>query len=316
MDLKDAATVHQLALQAEGRSLATQRRALTYQRRFLEYLDARQLPPALDQLNALNARQAVLWFQQRKVGARGGVVATAAFLEVLKTWAGFLEREGVFENSPLRRVKRVSVRRLERQPYTPTEVGAMLHACESSRQPERDRLLILLLLDTGARISEITGLHTGDVRTDTRTIRVLGKFNRERTIPFGKPDSPDGGPIFRALRAYLKVRERMVERNPQRAGDRLLLTLAAWPLSPEGGTNVIKRLGAAAGVAGAIPHRFRHTAASHYLTIFPGDEVGLRRLLGHVGPDSMRDYVHLSQTTISQRAGRASLSDSFLRGAR
>jgi integrase/recombinase XerD len=312
VDLYDAASYHQLALSAAGRSTATTRIYLLYQRRFLEYLEQRGIAPDLDALNPVNARQAVMWFQQRGQGKRGGEVATRYFLNVLKTWASFLETEGVWGDSPLRRVRRMKVRQLERQPYTRTEVNAMLQACETSRTPERDRLLLLLLLDTGARISELTGLDVQDVRADTRTVRVLGKGNRERTVPVGVPQHPDGGPLFRALRAYLKVRELRVKRSPERAGERLLLTVQGFPLTAEGGTDIVKRLGEEAGVDGAIPHRFRHLFCTVYLTKFPGDEIGLRRIVGHLSGDVLRDYTHLAQSELARRAGRVSPTHHWL----
>jgi site-specific recombinase XerD len=316
VDLYDAATIHSLSLEAQGRSPATIRLYKLYEQRFLEYLHDRGLPADLDQLSSLHVRQAVLWFQQRRVGKRGGQVATAAFLNTLKTWSNFLEHEEILPDSPLRRVRRVKIRKLERQPFTRAEINAMLHAADQSIMPERDRLLVLLLLESGARISEITGLHLADLRFPTRTVRVLGKGNRERTIPIGAPEQPDGGPVWRAYRAYLKVREHVAQRVPERAGDRLFLTQPGYPLTGPGGTAAIKRLGAAGGVDDALAHRLRHTAATHYLTIYPGDEVGLRRLLGHISNATMVDYVHLSQNIIAERAGRASLSASFLKEGR
>ena len=313
LDLFDASAYHLLALSTEGRSLATQRLYLIYEKRFLEFLATRQLPADLSALNPLNARQAVLWHQQRRLGTRDGVVATATFLDVLKTWAAFLAHEGIWEDSPLRRIRRVKVRRLERRPYTRAEVNAMLHACNASRTPERDRLLVLLLLESGARIGEATGLQLEDVRLDLRTVRVLGKGNKERTIPIGTPQQSDGGPLFRAYRAYLPVRDRQAQRWPERAAAHLLLTNNSFRLTAEGGTDVVKRLGDAAGVDGAIPHRFRHTLATIYLEKFPGDEVGLRRILGHVSAETMRDYVHLSSTVVAQRAGRVAPAQDWLR---
>ena len=315
VDLVDAVSYHQLALQAEGRSPATLRLYLLYQRRFLEYLDARRIPPTLEALNPLNVRQSVLWFQARQLGARQGAVATATFLATLKTWSNFLESEGVWSDSPLRRVRRVKVRQLEREPYTRQEVNAMLQAAQSSRAPERDRLLLLLLLETGARSAEIAGLHIADVSLERRSVRVLGKGNRERTVPVGLASQSDGGPLFRALRAYLAVRERQARRAPERVGEHLLLTAAGYPLTSEGVTNIVKRLGDAAGVAGAIPHRYRHTYATIFLTVYPGDELGLRRILGHVSDQVMRTYVHLSQQALAQRAGRVSPTQHWLRQA-
>jgi site-specific recombinase XerD len=313
VDLYDAASYHQLVLQTEGRSPATMRLYLLYEKRFIEFLEARKIPADLHALNAVNARQAVLWFQQHAHGKRGGQQATRMFLNVLKTWAGFLEREGVWEDSPLRKVRRVKTRHYERQPFTRTEVQAMLQAAGQSRMPERDTFLILLLLDTGARISEATGLRLGDVRLDTRSVRVLGKGNRERSIPIGSPQHSDGGPLFRAYRAYLKVRTTLAERSPDRADDRLFLTPSGYPLTATGGTDVIRRLGEAAGVVDATPHRLRHTMATQYLVAHVGDEMGLRRILGHLSHEMLETYVHLSQLELRQRMGQAPLSSSWLK---
>jgi integrase/recombinase XerD len=313
VDLVDAASYHQLVLNTEGRSPKTLRLYLIYEKRFLAFLEARGIPPVLEALNPLNARQALLWFQQRRVGTRDGEVAARMFLNVLKTWATFLAREGVWDDSPLQRVRRVKIRRLERKPYSRAEVNALLGACELSRTPARDRLLVHLLLDTGARISEAMGLCLADVDLDGRTIRVLGKGNRERTIPIGVSSVPDGGPLLRALRSYLKVREQLVRRHPGRDNDRLFLTLQGFPLTGDGGTDVVKRLGDVAGIDGAIPHRFRHTFASIYLTQYAGDEQGLRRILGHVSQEVLANYVHIAQQVIADRAGRMAPSQHWLR---
>lgn len=313
VDLYDAASYHQLALGAAGRSPATLRLYLLYQKRFLEFLASRQIAPTLEALSPLYTRQAVLWFQQRRLGQRGGASATAMFLNVLKTWSSFLEAEGIYVDSPLRRVQRVSVRKLERAPYTRAECNAILHACASSASPERDRALVEILLGSGARIGEVTGLRLSDVRFDQRTMRVVGKGNRERTVPLGDPEQPDGGSVWRAWRLYLKVRQARVERSPDRTRDHLFLTQAGYPLTAEGGADVIRRLGSAAGVEGAIPHRFRHTFCTVYLTRYPGDELGLRRIIGHISKVVLADYVHLATAEIARRAGRGSPTTAWLK---
>lgn len=160
-----------------------------------------------------------------------------------------------------------------------------------------------------------TGLRLEDVRLDLRTVRVMGKGSRERTIPIGSPQTSDGGPLFRAYRVYLRERESRAARSPERAGDRLFLTPSGYPLTAEGGTDAIRRLGDAAGVDNATPHRFRHTLATAWLTQWPGDEMGLRRVLGHTSKEVMAEYIHLSQQAIAQRAGRVAPTQNWLREA-
>ena len=106
-----------------------------------------------------------------------------------------------------------------------------------------------------------------------------------------------------ALRAYVKDRQAMLERYPLRATDRVFLTPQAFALTAEEGK--------IAGVANAIPHRARHTFATHYLTAFPGDEIGLRRIIGHASDEVLRDYVHLAQTTIAGRTAHASIVETM-----
>ena len=247
---------------------------LLYQRRFIEFLQVRHIPPQLEALNPLNARQAVLWFQQRQRGARDGAVATAMFLNVLKTWAGFLEREGVWSDSPLRRVRRVKVRKLERQPYTRAEVGAMLEACDRGQSPERDRLMVLLLMESGARIAEIIGLRWTTCASRRAPFACWARATVSAPFPSARRSSQMVARSFAPTARTSRCRERLVARTPERAGDRLLLTKAGFPLTPEGGGKVIKRLGEAAGVEGAIAHRFRHLFATVYLTTYPGRRDG------------------------------------------
>jgi site-specific recombinase XerD len=207
------------------------------------------------------------------------------------------------------------IRRLERQPFSRTEVQALVQTSSDGTFPTRDRLLLLLLLDTGARISEITSLTMNCVSLSERHIRVLGKGNRERTVPFGDGSVADGGPTMRALRAYLHVRDELLEQHPDRHTEVLLLDRRGYPIGRRAGTDIIRRLGNRAGVADAIPHRCRHTYITAYLTAHPGDEMGLRRLVGHLSRDVLADYTHLSQLAITERQQRASIL-SYLLGTK
>jgi hypothetical protein len=96
-----------------------------------------------------------------------------------------------------------------------------------------------------------------------------------------------------------------------RSANRLFLGRDGFPLSANAGADIIKRLGQAAGVENCIPHRLRHTFATWYLTSHPGDELGLRRIIGHASNEVTADYVHLAQSTVAQRAGQSSLAETL-----
>lgn len=73
-------------------------------------------------------------FLKLELASREGDVILINISQIVRIYPTF------WEDSPLRRVRRVKVRKLERQPYTRAEVGAILEACDRSRSPERDRL--------------------------------------------------------------------------------------------------------------------------------------------------------------------------------
>ncbi len=306
MDLLDAYAYHQLALSAEGRAPATLRLYAIYERRFLEYLAEHKIAPNLDALNPLNVRNGLEWFRGQSDGARGGKVSSRTFVATLKTWASFLETEGVYTESPIARVKRPRVPQVLRQPFTTQEILAMWAAARQTRSPTRDEALLLLLLDTGMRIGEAVTLTLDKLQLDQRHVIVglHGKGRRERLVPIGDPSKRDGGRTIRALRAWL--RERPDCRAPEVFVDR-----HGYAISADAGGQAIKRIGQLARVANPIAHRTRHTFCTWYLTANPGDELGLRRIVGHLSGDVTADYVHLSQTTIADRAGRSSLVESL-----
>ena len=312
MDLYDAASYHSMVAATEGLAPKTLAMYLTYERRFIAFLEEKQLSRDLAALNALNVRQALLWHQKAGQGSRGGQVATKMFLTVMHVWARFLVREGVLTSDPLERVRPVKVAKIERRPYSRQELNALLAACQQAEPgqrpwPARNEAILYLLMDTGMRVGELATLPLANVSTVERrvTVSTAGKGRKERTLPFGDARVQDGGPGLRALRAYLKERAALMERHPGREHGRLLVTFAGFPMTGRGVENLIARLGALEGVDNAIPHRFRHFFATWYLVTYPGDELGLRRLLGHVSRDAMADYVHLSTLILRERAGQA-----------
>jgi len=312
MTLADAVTYHQLSLTAEARSPQTLRLYLLYERKFLEYLETQHIAPTLDAFNSVNVRAALEWFRGRSSnGKRGGQTSEAAFVNTLKILGNFMAAEEIYVDSPLRKLRRVRVPKVMRQVFTQAELVALWGACRLSRTPIRDEALFLTLLDTGMRIGEAVTLTLDKVQLDQHQVVVglAGKSRSERVVPIGDPTKRDGGRAIRALRTYLDERP-----ESARSARRLFLGLGGYPLSGASASDVIKRLGAAAGVENCIPHRLRHTMATHYLTTHPGDELGLRRIIGHTSREVTAAYIHLSQSTLAQRAGQASLAETL--GAR
>lgn len=310
-DLRDACMYHTLTLQAEGRSPVTLRNYRFYRDLFLRYLDEHGIPATLEALSPLNVRNAAEWYRglPHGHGKRGGEQAVRQFVERLKGWAHWLEREELIPPGTLDRVKAPRVTKHLRQPFTSDELAAMWRAARRTRETLRDEALFLLLLGTGMRIGEAATLRLDDLQLDAGRVLVgaKGKGRRERIASIGQADEPDGGRTVRALRVYLA-------RRPDHGftEGRVFVSRQGRPLDVDSAALIIQRIGKAAGVQDATPHRLRHTFATHYLTVYPGDEQGLRRILGHLSHDVLSDYIHLSQAALAERTSKASIVETLL----
>ncbi|MEP6696833.1 MAG: tyrosine recombinase XerC [Pseudonocardiales bacterium] len=149
----------------------------------------------------------------------------------------------------------------------------------------RDRVAVELLYATGVRVGELCGLDVDDVDRGRRVIRVLGKGDKQRSVPYGVPAE-------QALQAYL-TRSRP-----------LLATATSGPallLGARGGrmdTRAVRRLvhQRLAGVPGAPdlgPHGLRHSAATHLLE-GGADLRSVQELLGHATLSTTQVYTHVS----------------------
>lgn len=311
-DLRDAVSFHQLVLAAAGAKPATQHQYMHYGVLFLGYLERRKIPPDLGELNTLRVREFLVWYrnQNHPRRTRGGEVAVRAAADILKRLGQVLEDNEYVAVNPLHKLRRPKVAKYTRVPFSTQELNALLGAAIRTRQPARNEALLLLLLDTGMRIGEACSLHLESVDLNQRQIKISaeGKGRRERLVPIGNPERRDGGRVVRSLRRYLFAREEVVRPGTPY----LFVARDGRRLTAEGGNDAVKRIGALADVDDAYPHRCRHTFCTHYLTVHPGDEIGLRRIVGHLSKDVLADYVSLSQHTIAQRMGQASIAESLL----
>jgi integrase/recombinase XerC len=149
----------------------------------------------------------------------------------------------------------------------------------------RDVALLELLYASGIRVSELCGLDVDDLDLERRTIRVLGKGGRERTVPIGLPAQ-------RAVLAWLR------HGRPQLAGPTsgpaLLLGARGARLNPTTARQVVTVRAAAAGLANTSPHDLRHSAATHLLD-GGADLRAVQELLGHASLASTQIYTHVSK---------------------
>ncbi len=146
----------------------------------------------------------------------------------------------------------------------------------------RDHAVLEVLYGTAIRVSEISGLDVDDVNDANRTLRVLGKGNKERTVPYGVPAG-------RALDAWLGVRGELAT-----AGESALFVGERGArIDPRVVRSVVRRMTDAAGVPAIAPHAMRHSAATHVLE-GGADLRSVQELLGHANLATTQRYTHVS----------------------
>ena len=156
----------------------------------------------------------------------------------------------------------------------------------------RDRALLELLYGTGARISEIVGLSIGDLDFDDGLVRVYGKGDKERIVPYGSAAAI-------ALEEWFSPsgRARLVPARWKRRGDAeaVFLNQRGGRLSRQGGWLVVKKYGERAGIVGHLsPHVLRHSCATHMLN-HGADLRIVQEMLGHASISTTQVYTRVSQ---------------------
>ncbi|MDQ1685322.1 MAG: integrase/recombinase XerC [Frankiaceae bacterium] len=149
----------------------------------------------------------------------------------------------------------------------------------------RDQAVLELLYAGALRVSELCGLDLDDVDLSRRTVRVLGKGNKERVVPIGAPAA-------RAVSDWVSQgRPRWVQAP---SGSALLLGARGGRLDPRTARRVVhRRIAAAGGLPDLGPHGLRHTAATHLLE-GGADLRSVQELLGHATLATTQIYTHVS----------------------
>ena len=166
------------------------------------------------------------------------------------------------------------------------EVFSALEVAAAEGEPTalRDLLVVELLYATGARVSELSGLNLGDIDDGRRLIRVTGKGNKQRMIPFGVPAES-------ALKQWLEVgRPKLVS---SKTGFELLLNSQGKRLGTRQIYEIVAKALAGTAVGAAGPHTLRHTAATHLLD-GGADLRAVQELLGHASLGTTQIYTHVS----------------------
>lgn len=219
--------------------------------------------------------------------SRNTLARRAAAARTFTAWAF---RQGLLAVDPGPRLAAPKSRRTLPAVLREDQAAAALDAAESGAAEGhpvalRDRAVLELLYATGVRVSELCGLDVDDVDYSRRVIRVLGKGQRERTVPFGVPAE-------RAMwRWHFQGRPRLVTSASSAA---FFLGARGGRLDPRTARRVVHdAVGTVPGAADMGPHGLRHTAATHLLE-GGADLRSVQELLGHATLATTQLYTHVT----------------------
>lgn len=158
-----------------------------------------------------------------------------------------------------------------------------------STHPQRDYCIITLFLNCGMRISELVGINLSDISFESRTLRLLGKGNKERIISLNDA-------CIEAIQAYMKVRpvDGVKDKNAlfiSKKLQRLSVKTIQW---------MLPRFFEEAGLGGRglSAHKLRHTAATLMYRHGSVDIRALKEILGHENLNTTEIYTHISNKDI------------------
>lgn len=238
--------------------------------------------------------------QERRGLSRSTLARRAASARVFTEWA--VER-GILATDVAARL--ASPKRTHRLPavLTADQAAAVLDvAAEAADSPRglRDLAILETLYATGIRVGELVGLDVDDVDMTRRTVRVLGKGGRERTVPFGVPAE-------RALSSWFAEGRPALATAASSAA--AFLGVRGARIDPRTVRAVVHRTASEVdGVADIGPHGWRHTSATHVLE-GGADLRAVQEILGHASLATTQIYTHVSverlRTTYEQAHPRA-----------
>lgn len=316
MRLSSAAEGFLLEKVAAGRSAKTTQQYRYVLDRFQRFLGDVEV----EELSARDIRRFLAWlrtdYKPQRFGGDTSPLSDKTILNFYTTLSSFwswLTSEGLADENVVRKLPTPKAPLPVVEPFTKEELADLIKACHKTREwrtptgkttrslrptARRDEAVVLLLIDTGLRSSELCNLLRKDVDLTNGSVVVR------------KGKGGVGRVVFLGRRARRVVWRYLAERDEDDPNEFLFLTQRRRPLTPNQLLQRVKHLGERAGVEGVHPHRFRHTFAIQYLRN-GGDVFTLQRLLGHSSLAMVKRYLRLVRDDLKSMHRRASPADNW-----
>ena len=207
-------------------------------------------------------------------------------LSALRSFYRYLRLTGYVSINPMEKI--ASLKTSRPLPYfvRESEMDRLLELTLEDRSLGgiRDRLVIMMLYETGIRRSELLGLKDSDVDTVAMQVKVTGKRNKQRIIPFGNE-------LKEEIQAYLYSRESELGLKEAAA---FFVTDNGMPLTDSLLSSIVKdNLSKVTTIKKKSPHVLRHSFATAMLNN-KADLTSIQKLLGHESVATTEIYTHVS----------------------
>jgi integrase/recombinase XerC len=224
-------------------------------------------------------------------GASKKKTSIARKLASLRTFFQFLVREGVLENNPARLVATPKIEKKLPNHLSIEDAVRFIETPDLNTDlGTRDRAILEFLYSTGMRVGELVGLNLKDIDFREKSVRVTGKRNKQRILPFGEP-------ALQALMHYLsETRPAFLNNCPpaERDAKAVFLNYKGTRITTRSvGRMVDKYIKLCADIHDISPHSLRHSFATHLLDQ-GADLRDIQELLGHARLSTTQIYTQVS----------------------
>ena len=230
-------------------------------------------------------------------GARSTIARHTAAIRNFTSWA---MREGILASDPAALLSSPRADQRLPSPLDESDARALLNAARDEAaaggaSQSRNWAILELTYACGLRVSEVCALDISSLNREALTVRVVGKGNKERVVPYGPPAAD-------ALDHWL------VRGRPQLAGERsghaLFLGDKGGRIDPRVVRSMVHKMAARAGVHDIAPHGLRHSTATHLLQ-GGADLRAVQEMLGHSSLSTTQRYTHVDTARLSAIYQRA-----------
>ncbi|MBM4005696.1 MAG: site-specific tyrosine recombinase XerD [Planctomycetes bacterium] len=266
-----------------GNTVAAYQRDL---RRFRSWLGDRSIA----KLTIRDLADYVAWLHAAKLAAS----SVARHVVALRMFFRYLQLEGFLTENLAELLGSQKLWQRVPEVLSSKAVTQFLDGPESEdRFPDRDRALLEMLYATGCRASEVSNLRLQDMRLEEGYCVCVGKGNKQRITPLGRP-------AIDAVRTYVRKERKQLATRAARPDEYLFLSRSGRRLRREAIWELVKKYAVRTGVStGMGPHTLRHSFATHVLA-GGADLRQVQEMLGHASIATTQIYTHVDPSRLKK----------------